>query len=69
METRMKLYWGFLALLGTFVLLILFLADQERKAGVERLSRYNAAPQAAREDQPGLRQQTERSPYMRSERY
>jgi hypothetical protein len=65
----MKLYWGFLALLGTFVLLILFLADQERKSGVERLSRYNAVPQAAREDQPGLRQQSERSLYMRDERY
>ena len=65
----MKLYWGFLALLGTFVLLILFLADQERKAGVERLSRYDVVPQAARDDEPALRRQTERSPYMRNERY
>jgi hypothetical protein len=34
----MKTYWGLLALAGTLAFLMLFLADQDRKAGVERLS-------------------------------
>jgi hypothetical protein len=43
-ETTMKTYLSFLALVGVFAFSILYLADRERKAGVERLSNYKSAP-------------------------
>jgi hypothetical protein len=64
----MKTYWGFLALVGALAFSILFQADRERKAGMERLSNYKTAPHVLEAD-PGLWLQTERSPYMRNERY
>ena len=39
----MKTYWGLLAVAGTLAFLILFLADRERQAGVERLSGHHSA--------------------------
>jgi hypothetical protein len=66
----MKMYFGLLVLVGVFAFSILYLADRERKAGVERLSNYKSVPHTTIEaDHPDLRQQTERSPYMRNERY
>jgi hypothetical protein len=65
----MKMYWLLLAVAGTLAFSILFLADRERKASVDRLSKYKPAPHVALEADPDLRQQTERSPYMRNERY
>jgi hypothetical protein len=50
----MKTYLGFLALVGVLAFSILYLADRERKASVERLSDYKPVPQ-----------QSERNPYMR----
>jgi hypothetical protein len=64
----MKTYWGFLALVGALPFSILFQADRERKAGMERLSNYKTAPHVLEAD-PDLWLQTERSPYMRNERY
>jgi hypothetical protein len=63
----MKMYWGSLALVAIFVFSILFLADRERKAGVERLSSYKTVPHSAIEAGPDFRQ-PELSPYMRNER-
>jgi hypothetical protein len=40
----MKTYLSFVALVGVFAFSILYLADRERKAGVERLSNYKSAP-------------------------
>jgi len=65
----MKMYLVFLAMVGVFAFSILYLADRERKAGVERLSNYKTVPNAALEADPDLRQQSERSPSMRNERY
>jgi hypothetical protein len=65
----MKTYWVLLAVAGTLGFLILFLADRNRQAGVERLSdqkttlRYSAiefAPDLCKE--PGC------NTYMRNER-
>jgi hypothetical protein len=64
----MKLYWALLALAGTLGSLILFLADRERQAGVERLSNSRTVPHSAIEAD-NLWKQTESSPYVRSERY
>jgi hypothetical protein len=65
----MKMYWAFFALAGTLGFLILFLADREREAGVERLSNSKTVPHSAIEADPELGQQTERSPYMPNERH
>jgi hypothetical protein len=65
----MKMYLVFLAMVGVFAFSIPYLADRERKAGVERLSNYKTVPNAALEADPDLRQQSERSPSMRNERY
>jgi hypothetical protein len=64
----MKMYLAFLAMVGIFVFSILYLADRERRASVERLSNYKIMAPATLEADPDLRQQRERSPYMRSER-
>jgi hypothetical protein len=66
-ETKMQLV--FLTIVGIFALSILFLADRERKAGVERLSNHKTVPHVALEADPDLRQRSERSPYMRNGRY
>ena len=45
----MKLaYLGVLALLGGFAFLILFIADRERQASIERLSEYRILPASLR---------------------
>jgi hypothetical protein len=65
----MKTYLSFLALVGVFAFSILYLADRERKAGVERLSNYKSVPYTTIEADQDLRRQTQQSPYMRNERY
>jgi hypothetical protein len=60
--------WAFLALVGSLVFLVLFIADRQMNAGVDRLSRMKIPPQSVLDSDPGLKLVTERSPYMRSER-
>jgi hypothetical protein len=63
----MKLpYFAYLAFVGALSVLILFIVDRERKAGVERLSQYEI-PRTALED-PNLKLISTHSPYMRTER-
>jgi hypothetical protein len=68
-ETTMKTYLAFLVMVGIFALSILFLADRERKAGIERLSNYNTLRHSAIEAGPDLCQQPGCNTYMRNERY
>ncbi len=60
--------WAFLAFLGCLTLLVLFIADRQMNAGVDRLSRMKIPPQSALEADPNLKLVSERSPYMRTER-
>jgi hypothetical protein len=60
--------WAFLAFLGSLALLVLFIADRQMNAGVDRLSRMKLLPQSALEADPNLKLVSERSPYMRTER-
>ena len=62
----MKLpYFAFLALVGAFVFLIIFIADRERKAGEDRFSVYRTLHSALDAD---LKLVSNHSPYMRNER-
>jgi hypothetical protein len=64
----MKLpYFAFLALVGAFAFLILFIADREKKAGEDQLSVYRI-PHSALDADPDLKLVTTLSPYMRTER-
>ena len=65
----MRIYWTLLVAAGALAFLILLLADREREANIDRLSNYRAAPHSALEADPEIKLATERSPYMRSERY
>ena len=60
--------WAFLAFLGTLAFLVLFIADHQMNAGVDRLSRMKLPPQSALDADPNLKLISERSPYMRTER-
>jgi hypothetical protein len=51
-KPQMRMYFGLLAVVGVFAFLLLFLADRERKAGVERLSNYKTVPHTALEADP-----------------
>ena len=59
--------WAFLAFLGSLAFLVLFIADRQMNAGVERFSRTKIPPQSLDAD-PDLKLVSERSPYMRTER-
>jgi hypothetical protein len=48
--------------------LVLFIADRQTNAGVDRLSGMKLQPQSALEADPNLKLISERSPYMRTER-
>ena len=61
-------YWPFLALLGSLIFLVLFIADLQKRADVDRLSTEKFPPQSALEADPNLKLVSERSPYMRTER-
>ena len=45
----MKTYFAIIAFIGVFAFLVLFIADRERKAGVERLSDFKFGPHSALE--------------------
>jgi hypothetical protein len=64
----MKLpYFAYLALVGGFAFLILFIADRERKAGEDRFSVYKI-PHSTLDADPNLKGGSNHSPYMRTER-
>ncbi len=60
--------WAFLAFLGSLAFLVLFIADRQMNAGVDRLSGMKIPPQSALNADPDLKLVSERSPYMRTER-
>ncbi len=60
--------WAFLAFLGSLAFLVLFIADRQMNAGVDRLSSMKIPPQSALDADPDLKLVSERSPYMRTER-
>jgi len=57
--------WAFLAFLGSLAFFVLFIADQQKNAGVDRLSTMKLPPQSALDADPNLKLVSERSPYMR----
>jgi hypothetical protein len=60
--------WAFLAFLGSLAFLVLFIADQQMNAGVDRLSTMKLPSQFVLDADPNLKLVSERSPYMRTER-
>jgi hypothetical protein len=60
--------WAFLAFVGSLIFFGLYVNDREITAGVDRLTKMNGSPQSAIEADPELKQLSERSPYMRTER-
>jgi hypothetical protein len=64
----MKIPWAFLAFIGSLIFLVLFIADRQMNADVDRLSTVKISPQSALDADPALKLITERSPYMRTER-
>ena len=60
--------WAFLAFLASLAFLVLFIADHEMNAGVDRLSGMKIPPQSALNADPDLKPVSERSPYMRTKR-
>jgi hypothetical protein len=64
--------WTSWAFLGSLAFLVLFIADREMNAGVNRLSRMklpdHSALDADLDADPNLKLVSERSPYMRTER-
>ena len=60
--------WTFLAFLGSLAFFVLFIADQQMNASVERLSTMKLPSQSALDGDPDLKLVSERSPNMRTER-
>jgi hypothetical protein len=60
--------WTSWAFLGSLAFLVLFIADREMNAGVNRLSRMKLPHHSALDADPNLKLVSERSPYMRTER-
>jgi hypothetical protein len=60
--------WAFLAFVGSLIFLVLFIADRQMNAGLDRLSKVRIPPQSVLDADPDLKLITERSPYMRTER-
>ena len=56
--------WAFL---GALAFLVLFIADQQMNAGIDRLSTMRLRPQSALDADPNLKVISERSLYMRNE--
>jgi hypothetical protein len=61
-------FWLFVAATGGIAHLILFMADREISAGVDRLAVVELAHPGALDVDPDLKLVSERSPYMRNER-
>jgi hypothetical protein len=62
------MFLGYLAFVGALAFLVLFVADREREAGVERVSAYRIPPHPAFSTDPDLKMVSANSPYMRTER-
>ena len=60
--------WTSWAYLGSLAFLVLFIADREMNAGVNRLSRMKLPDHSALDADPNLKLVSERGPYMRTER-
>ena len=60
--------WAFLAFLGSLAFFVLFIADQQMNASVDRLSTMKLPSQSALDGAPDLKLVSERSPNMRTER-
>jgi hypothetical protein len=61
-------YLAFIFFLGGITFLVSFIADRERQAGVEGISRRNMVLRSALDADPNLKLVSMRSPYMRTER-
>jgi hypothetical protein len=61
-------FWLFVAATGGLAHLILFMADREISAGVDRLAGVKLARPGALDVEADLKLVSERSPYMRNER-
>ena len=59
---------GLSRFLGSLAFLVLFIADHQMNAGVDRLSTMKLPSQFALDAEPHLKLVSERSPYMRTER-
>ena len=59
---------AFLAFVAGLGFLILFIADREREAGVERLSNYKIAPRSALEPDRSVKPVSTPAPPTRTER-
>jgi hypothetical protein len=60
--------WLFVVFVGAFAHLILFTADREIRAGIDRLAEVKLVRPGALDLDPNLKLVSERSPYMRNER-
>jgi hypothetical protein len=60
--------WCVLAFVGSLIFLMLHVKDQQITTGVDRLKKWTA-PQSVLEADPDLKLISERSPYMRTERW
>ena len=60
--------WTILALVGSVILLVLFIKDWETKMDAEKLSRMTLPHHSGLNVDPDLMLVSERSPYMRNER-
>jgi hypothetical protein len=61
-------FWLFVAVMGGLADLVLYLADREMNAGVDRLSELKNLHGYALDADPDLKLVSKRSPYMRDER-
>jgi hypothetical protein len=65
--TDLRIFLSFVSLAGALAMLIIFLAEKQQEAALERLSSYKLNPQPAAYEEPDRRQGTVRSPYLRNE--
>jgi hypothetical protein len=61
-------FWLFIAIAGGLAHLVLFIADREISAGVDRLAELPTVHRSTLDADPNLKLVSEHSPYMRNER-
>jgi hypothetical protein len=61
-------FWLFIAIAGGLAYLVLFIADRQISAGVDRLAELPAVHRSILDADPNLKLVSEHSPYMRNER-
>ena len=64
----MRLLLTCLGLAGAATMLMIFYAEKQQEAALDKLSSYELKPQPVLYDDPDVKQVTARSPYMRNER-